>query len=117
MLSKKISNYGTLTVSEQVILEIVQYVLEQYNPFIKYHNPIYQRIKEKVVPQQKNGIIIKFENNEIFLRLKLSVLYGECISQITHCLKLNIKEEINAITSFNVSNVAIQIESVHFDNI
>ena len=65
--------------------------------------------------KNNNDILISFDNDNVFVDVTVSVLYGYNIPDVAYNIQQSIKHNVEAMTEYKISSVDVHVVNVNFD--
>ncbi|WP_169891167.1 Asp23/Gls24 family envelope stress response protein [Litchfieldia alkalitelluris] len=113
MLKQDLS-HGTLYITEEVLSIITSICINEFSGISVYTTKFGPEIIQKITSNfNKNNIVIKQNENEIVIEVKVSISFGLNVIQSCENLQELIVNEIEEITGLHVTSVHIIIEDIN----
>ncbi|WP_026674415.1 Asp23/Gls24 family envelope stress response protein [Alkalihalobacterium bogoriense] len=112
----KILEDGHLYMSEQIVLDLCDHVIEEMKPKLQPLPLLKDQVKTWIRKDFKNGIEISFHDNQLHIIAKVSILYGECLPTLIQTFQSLVISELEEMTGFKVGLFDVKVEAVHFQS-
>ncbi len=113
-LLKQDLSHGTLYITEEVLSIITSICINEFSGISVYTTKFGPEIIQKITSNfNKNNIVIKQNENEIVIEVKVSISFGLNVIQSCENLQELIVNEIEEITGLHVTSVHIIIEDIN----
>lgn len=100
------NDYGTISISENVLKDMVYKTVEKYLKEERIFNEKIQKETQKSVKVSVN------DDTSVSVSLKIPAKYGENIVEYSKRVQRKIKEELEKLAQVYVSNIDITIETI-----
>lgn len=103
----QILNDGTLKISPDVLISIVNLAIEEIEGVKIYEDALSYKLKKN------SAIKISLENNNLDIDAQISLPYGKEIQPLVKSVQENIISQVEIMTNLKVNTVNITVESLH----
>lgn len=105
-------NRGEVRVADGVVAVIAGVAAQEVDGIIMRTSSLYQDIAKRLTGGQQagKGILVKLEDGEITLELRVGTRYGTKIDRACRELQKKVKEDVEFLTGIRVAAVDVRVE-------
>lgn len=105
-------NRGEVRVADGVVAVIAGVAAQEVDGIIVRTSSLYQDIAKRLTGGQQagKGILVKLEDGEITLELRVGTRYGTKIDRACRELQKKVKEDVEFLTGIRVAAVDVRVE-------
>lgn len=104
-----------VTYKKNVVVSIVSLATQEINGIASLNRSSVSPIK-RVFKNDKRGIIVDFEENQVSIDVYVNVKFGYSVKDVAFRVQENIKSSVESMTEFKVSAVNVHVVGVTFSD-
>lgn len=107
-------NKDNVTYKKNVVISIVSLATQEINGIASISRNSVSAIKSALSKNINRGIIVDFEDNQVFIDVFVNVKFGYSVKDVAFRVQENIKSSVESMTEFKVNSVNVNVVGVTF---